>query len=63
MIRKKHMRLVALKTNKDLMYMNELFEAGKVKPVIDGSYTLEEFAEAFRLFSKSEHKGKVVITI
>jgi NADPH:quinone reductase-like Zn-dependent oxidoreductase len=63
MINKKHMRLVALKTNKDLLYMNELFEAGKVKPVIDGPYKLEDFKEAFRVFDKAEHKGKVVITI
>jgi len=63
MINKKHMRLVALKTNKDLGYMNELFEAGKLKPVIDGPYKLEEFHEAFRVFDKAEHKGKVVITM
>jgi len=60
---KKYIRLVALKTNKDLLYMNELFEAGKVKPVIDGPYTLNEFPEAFRIFGKGEHKGKVVINM
>jgi NADPH:quinone reductase-like Zn-dependent oxidoreductase len=63
MMTKKHMRLVALKTNKDLGYMSELFAAGKVKPVIDGPYKLENFYEAFRIFDKAEHKGKVVITI
>ena len=63
MISKKHIRIVALKPNKDLAYMNELFEAGKVKPVIDGPYKLEEVSEAFRIFGKGEHKGKVVITI
>lgn len=63
LIKKKHLRLVALKTNKDLLYMNELFEAGKVKPVIDGPYKLENFQEAFRIFDKAEHKGKVVITM
>jgi NADPH:quinone reductase-like Zn-dependent oxidoreductase len=63
MISKKHIRIVALKTNKDLLYMNELFEAGKIKPVIDGPYKLNEFAEAFRLFGKAAHKGKVVITM
>jgi NADPH:quinone reductase-like Zn-dependent oxidoreductase len=63
MISKKHIRIVVLKTNKDLLYMNELFEAGKVKPVIDGPYKLNEFVEAFRLFGKAEHKGKIVITM
>ena len=63
MISKKHIRIVALKPNKDLAYMNELFEAGKVKPVIDGPYKLNGFSEAFRIFSKGEHKGKVVITM
>ena len=43
--------------------MNKLFEAGKVKPVIDGPYKLNGFAEAFSLFGKAEHKGKVVITM
>jgi len=63
MISKKHIRIVTLKTNKDLLYMNGLFEAGKVKPMIDGPYTLNEFLKAFRLFGKAEHKGKVVITM
>jgi NADPH:quinone reductase-like Zn-dependent oxidoreductase len=63
MVRKKHIRIVALKTNKDLPYMNELFEAGKLKPVITGPYRLDEFVEAFRLFDKAEHKGKIVITL
>jgi NADPH:quinone reductase-like Zn-dependent oxidoreductase len=63
MIYKKYIRIVALKTNKDLAYMNKLFESGKVKPVIDGPYKLDEVPEAFRLFGKGEHKGKVVIII
>ena len=62
-MRKKHLRIVSLKTNKDLLYMNELFEAGKIKPVIDGPYKLNEFVEAFRLFGKAAHKGNVVITM
>ena len=63
MFLKKHIRLVVLKPNKDLLYINELFESGKVKPVIDGPYKLSEVPEAFRSFGKSEHKGKIVITI
>ncbi len=63
MVNKKHIRIVALKTNKDLLYLNKLFEKGKVKPVIDGHYQLNEFVEAFRLFGEAAHKGKVVITM
>jgi D-arabinose 1-dehydrogenase-like Zn-dependent alcohol dehydrogenase len=63
MMRKKNVRIVALKPNKDLAYMNELFEAGKVKPVIDGPYRLDEVHEAFTLFDKGDHKGKIVITM
>jgi NADPH:quinone reductase-like Zn-dependent oxidoreductase len=63
MISKKKMGLVMLKLNKDLNYMNELFQAGKVKPVIDRPFVLEEVPEAFRFFTKGLHKGKVVITV
>jgi NADPH:quinone reductase-like Zn-dependent oxidoreductase len=63
LIHKKYIRIVALKPNKDLVYMNELFETGKVIPVIDGPYKLDEVTEVFRIFSKGEHKGKLVITM
>jgi NADPH:quinone reductase-like Zn-dependent oxidoreductase len=63
MISKKSTRIVTLKPNKDLAYMNELFEAGKVKPVIDGPYKLSEVPEALRYFGEGKHKGKVVITL
>ena len=63
MFLKKHVRLVTLKPNKDLLYVNELFESGKVKPVIDGPYKLSEVPEAFRFFGTAEHKGKIVITM
>ena len=63
MTRKKRIRIVGLKPNKDLDYMNELFEAGKVKPVIDGPYKLDEVPEALRYFGAGAHKGKVVITL
>lgn len=63
MISKKKIRIVALKPNKDLAYMNELFETGKVKPVIDGPYKLSEVPEAIRYFGEGKHKGKVVITL
>lgn len=63
MLGKKKLRIVKLKLNKDLAYMNELFEAGKVKPVIDGPYKLQELPQAMRYFGEGLHKGKVVITV
>jgi NADPH:quinone reductase-like Zn-dependent oxidoreductase len=63
MISKKKICIVALKPNKDLAYINELFEAGKIKPVIDGPYTLDEVPYAFRLFGEGIHRGKIVITV
>ncbi len=63
MTSKKAIRIVALKPNKDLAYMTELFEAGKVKPVIERFRDLSEVPEAMRYFGTGNHKGKVVITL
>jgi NADPH:quinone reductase-like Zn-dependent oxidoreductase len=60
---KKKVGIVALKANKDLDYMSQLFESGQVRPVIDGPYRLEEIREAFRIFGRGEHRGKMVITV
>jgi NADPH:quinone reductase-like Zn-dependent oxidoreductase len=63
MISKKKICIVGLKQNKDLAYMNELFEAGKLKPLIDGPYKLDEVPDALRHFGEESHKGKVVIKV
>ena len=60
---KKNIRIVALNPNKDLDYINELFEAGKVKSVIDGPYEFSEVPEAVRRFGEGKHNGKVVIAV
>jgi len=60
---KRHMRIVVLKPNKDLGYMNELFEAGHLAPVIDGPYSLADAPEALRHFGTGDHLGKIVITM
>jgi NADPH:quinone reductase-like Zn-dependent oxidoreductase len=59
----KHLRLVGLRPNKDLTYINELFDAGKLRPVIDGPYVLADLPEALRLFGTGDHKGKIIVTI
>lgn len=55
--------LVAEGPNKGLAELRELIEAGKVAPVIDRTYRLEEVPEAFRYFGEGRHKGKIVIAI
>ena len=48
---------------KDLLYLKELLEAGKVVPVIDRRYSLGEVPEAIRYLEKGHARGKVVITM
>ena len=52
-----------VQSQKDLIFMKELVESGKVIPVIDGCYPLSKIAEAFWYFEKEHAKGKVVITV
>ena len=48
---------------RDLIYITELIESGKVVPVIDKRYALSETAEALRYLGEGHAKGKVVITV
>jgi len=48
---------------KDLTFVKELIEAGKVPPVIDRCYPLSETVEAFRHLGEGHARGKVVITV
>jgi len=54
---------IAKINQKDLVFLKELLEAGKIKPVIDRRYTLSEVPEAFRYFEEGHAKGKVVIVL
>lgn len=47
----------------DLKYMAELIETGKVKPVIDRIFPLEETSEAFRHYAAGHMQGKVVVSV
>jgi NADPH:quinone reductase-like Zn-dependent oxidoreductase len=52
-----------VQSQKDLIFMKELLESGKVVPVIDGCYPLGKIAKALRYFEEVHPKGKVVISM
>ena len=55
--------LLYRQNTQDLVFMKELLESGKVVPVIDRRYPLEELPEAFRYFGEGHARGKVVLAV
>jgi NADPH:quinone reductase-like Zn-dependent oxidoreductase len=50
-------------SQKDLAYLGELLDAGKVSPVIDRRFSLSQVADAIRYVEQGHARGKVVIDV
>jgi NADPH:quinone reductase-like Zn-dependent oxidoreductase len=53
----------ATESKENIVFLKDLIEAGKFKPVIDRSYTLDNIADAHRYVDQGHKKGNVVISI
>jgi len=60
---RKSVRILAHEPNKYLNFLNKLFESGKVSPVIDKVYPLQQTAEALQYIGDGKVMGKLVIRL
>ncbi|MEZ4670758.1 MAG: NAD(P)-dependent alcohol dehydrogenase [Anaerolineae bacterium] len=60
----KQVGILAVHPNpKDMVYITELCQAGKLVPIIDKRYPLSETAAAIRYLGEGHAKGKIIITL
>ncbi|MEX0361514.1 MAG: NAD(P)-dependent alcohol dehydrogenase, partial [Allomuricauda sp.] len=60
---KKKYQILALKANLGLERIGELYVENKLKPTIDGPYSLEDIPRLVQYFGEGKHKGKIVIIL
>jgi NADPH:quinone reductase-like Zn-dependent oxidoreductase len=62
-VRQQGALFVAVTNSESLLALNGYIEEGKVTPVVDRTYDLDETAEAFAYLDEGHARGKVVITV
>ena len=55
--------MLAQMTHKDLAFLTDLIQTGKVTPVIDKTYPFNQLPEAMRYLETGRARGKVVVTV
>jgi len=62
-VNEKFITYIATLNKADLTILGDLMQAGKVTPVIDRTYKLNETRDALRYLETGHARGKVVITV
>jgi NADPH:quinone reductase-like Zn-dependent oxidoreductase len=62
-VSQKFITYIAQFNKKDMMVLGDLMQSGKMTPVIDRTYKLNETADALRYLEQGHARGKVVITV
>jgi NADPH:quinone reductase-like Zn-dependent oxidoreductase len=63
LLRQRVVMFMARITQADLVFLKELIEAGKLRPLIDRQYPLSEAAAAVRYLGSGQARAKVVINV
>lgn len=63
LVSKKKMKILAHQPNKYLSKIIELFDEGKLNPILDSTYPLDKVPDALKYFGNGKVKGKIVILI
>jgi NADPH:quinone reductase-like Zn-dependent oxidoreductase len=63
LVSQKFMLLIVKRGRQDLIVLRDLIEAGKVTPVLDAHYTLDQTRDAMRYLAQGHARGKVVISV